>query len=141
MILVIPTINSQILEIYQDKMKIKRSITLICPEFHELFPPNMSLAGSLLFSYDALNKIKQLIKGKNAVIIPGKFCQPKYQLLISEFLRAPLVTSLLPRRDLQFQKQIFCSASLSVLPYISIRPLTNVDEIIERFAKLILYHK
>jgi len=31
MILVIPTINSEILQIYQEKLKIKRSITLICP--------------------------------------------------------------------------------------------------------------
>lgn len=43
----------------------------------------MSLAGCLLFSYEALNKIKQLIEGKKAVIIPGKFSDPKYELLIS----------------------------------------------------------
>lgn len=43
----------------------------------------MSLAGYLLFSYEALNKIKQLIIGRKAIIIPGKFSDPKYELLIS----------------------------------------------------------
>jgi hypothetical protein len=100
MILVIPTVNSEILQIYQEKLKIKRSVTLICPEVHELFPLNMSLSGCLLFSYEALNKIKHLIEGKNAIIIPGKYSSPKYELLISEFLRTPLMTSLKPRRDL-----------------------------------------
>ena len=78
MILVIPTINAKILELYQDKLKIKRSVTLICPEIHEIMPINMSLAGYLLFSYEALNKIKQLIAKKNAIIIPGRYSDPKY---------------------------------------------------------------
>lgn len=104
MILVIPTINCEILQLYQEKLKIKRSITLICPEVHELFPANMSLAGCLLFSYEALNKIRQLIEGKKAVIIPGKFSSPKYELLVSEYLKAPLMTCLKPRKDFEFQK-------------------------------------
>lgn len=102
---------------------------------------NMSLAGCLLFSYEALNKIRQLIKGKKAIIIPGKYSSPKYELLISEFLRTPLMTSLKPRRDLQFQKEIFSAAHLSVLPFISIRENTSIDEIIRNFAKLLLSHK
>ncbi len=101
----------------------------------------MSLAGCLLFSYDALNKIKQLIEGKNAVIIPGKFSSPKYELLISEFLKTPLMTSLKPRKDLESQKQIFSSANILILPYISIKPPTTINEIIHCFAKLIFSYK
>jgi hypothetical protein len=101
----------------------------------------MSLAGYLLFSYEALNKIKQLIAKRNAIIIPGKYSDPKYELLISEYLRAPLMTSLKPRRDLCFQKKLFSDSGLSVLPFISIEPKSPLDHIIENFSRLIFMNR
>ena len=80
----------------------------------------MSLSGSLLFSYTALNRIKRIINGRNAIIIPGKYSDPKYELLISEFLRAPLMTSLKPKRNMEYQKQLFIDSKLQVFPYIAI---------------------
>jgi hypothetical protein len=141
MILVVPTINSEILQIYQEKLKIKRTVTIICPEVHPLFPVNMSLAANLLFSYEALNKIRKVIEGRKAIIVPGKYSDPKYELLISEFLRAPLMTSLKPQKTIDWQKEIFLSSRLSVLPYSKIPSNSEEGSIVEKFALLILKHR
>jgi hypothetical protein len=55
----------------QARIQVKRSLTIICPEVHEIFPSNLSLAAQVFFSPETLYKIKNAISGKKTILIPG----------------------------------------------------------------------
>lgn len=62
----------------QEKIKVNKNITLICPDSHQLYPKSLPLAACLLYSKDALSKIKKLIDGRKAIIIPGRKTSNKF---------------------------------------------------------------
>lgn len=57
-IIVLPTINEAILKHFQARLPLRNNISIICPDTHELYPTNLSLAATLYFSNDALKRIK-----------------------------------------------------------------------------------
>jgi hypothetical protein len=57
LVLVLPTVNETLLKLLQNRIKIRRPVTIITPEVHELFPKNLPLAAQVAFSYETLRKI------------------------------------------------------------------------------------
>ena len=54
LILVLPTLNQHLFALLQNKLKSKRSLTIVCPEVHENFPANLPLAAHVYFSSETL---------------------------------------------------------------------------------------
>ena len=59
----------------EDENKVSSKFTVIVPEAISKFPTHcMSLAQYLKYSSDAMNRIKHLIAGKEAILVPGIVC-------------------------------------------------------------------
>jgi hypothetical protein len=85
-------------------------------------PPHLSLAAQVLFSYETLRKIEEAVGGRKAVIIPGGYDNPIYELLLSEYLKAPLFCSLQVNNDFSDQKKFFKQAEVNTPKHCILSP-------------------
>lgn len=70
-----PAINSASPNNIENEADVSSRFTVIVPEATSKFPTHcMSLAQHLKYSHRAMSRIKQLIKGKEALLIPGFVC-------------------------------------------------------------------
>jgi hypothetical protein len=122
-------------------LRVTRPLTIICPEVHETFPNNLSLAAQVLFSYETLRRIERAIDGRVAVLVPGcdrGHSKMDYEMLLSEYLNVPLLCSLEMRNDRQEQKSFFLGAGFKDQPHCIIPPGTSSQDLLAAFAQLIL---
>ena len=61
----------------------ERRFTIVVPENYTKFAPHMSLSCALLYSPSALNKIREIINGKQAYIVPGRINEADFHLSIA----------------------------------------------------------
>lgn len=94
LVLVLPTLNEHLLNLFQSKLKLTRPVTIITPEVYSAYPCQLSLAAQVYFSYQTLEKISRAITSKSAVLIGGTYSHSAYELLISEYLGVPLLNSI-----------------------------------------------
>jgi hypothetical protein len=95
-ILILPAINEVLLQLLQEKIKISKNITLICPESHQQYPKSLPLSACLLYCKEGLAKIKRILDGKKGVIIPGRCSHTSfiYEYYLSELLNCPIYSTL-----------------------------------------------
>ena len=71
-VLILPAINENILSFIRERTKINKNVTIICPDTHDLYPKALPLAACLLYSNEAILKVKAILNGKKGIIIPGR---------------------------------------------------------------------
>jgi hypothetical protein len=135
-LLVLPAINENLLNIYKEKIKGCKNITIICPESHNLFPKTLPLSGCLFFSHDALCRVKELIVGKVAVIIPGRHygSNSHYEYALSDYLNVPLHCSLKIENKLCGVKRLFKGRNITTPEYKVITAKSCLDDLIGQLA-------
>lgn len=122
-ILIIPAINEFLLELYQSKIKLNKNITLICPESHELYPKSLPLSACLLYSKDALHKIRKILDGRKGIIIPGRQASNRYHQYehhLSDLLNCPLFCTLNVAGSVGANKDIWVKHEISTAAYTTI---------------------
>lgn len=141
-ILIIPAINQFLLELYQSKIKLNKNITLICPQSHGLYPKSLPLSACLLYSKDALHKIKKLLDGRKGIIIPGRqvINKHQYEEHLSDLLNCPLFSTLNLPGSIGANKDIWVKHDIPTAAYTIIQPQSSIQTTIEKFSQLICEH-
>jgi hypothetical protein len=141
LVLILPTLNENIIKALQARLRVTRPLTIICPEVHETFPNNLSLAAQVLFSYESLKRIERAIDGRVAVLVPGcdrSHSKMEHEMLLSEYLNVPLLCSLEMRNDRQQQKAFFVGTGFKSQPHCIIPPGTSPSGLLTAFSQLLL---
>jgi hypothetical protein len=140
LVLVLPTLNENIVRMLQNRLRVSRSLTIICPELHEVFPNNLSLAAQVLFSYETLKRIEKAIDGRVAVLVPGcdrSHSKMEHEMLLSEYLNVPLLCSLQVPNDSPAQKAFFHRTGIAQQPHCIIPPGSTSQQLLGTFCELL----
>lgn len=137
LVLVLPTLNEHLLNLFQSKLKLTRPVTIITPEVYSTYPCQLSLAAQVYFSYQTLEKISRAVGSRSAVLIGGTYSHSAYELLISEYLGVPLLSSTRNGSQFEEDKLFFQKASIPVPAFSLIPPKTPFEELIRITAQLL----
>lgn len=122
----------------ENEVQVSSKFTVIVPEAVSKFPTHcMSLAQHLKYSCKAMNRLKNLVKGKQALIIPGIVCLDT--LAIGDDLDVPIYGSEPEVCHLYSTKsgsrRIFNAAEIDLPP--GDYDIYNIQQLIESMANLI----
>lgn len=88
--MVMPAVDSGLLNEYLKLLSLQPTeIHVVVPE-NSTFPGYLSLASKLYYSDSALGKIRSIIAGRKAYIVPGRMSSCKEEVLLSHSLELPL---------------------------------------------------
>ena len=133
-----PAVKSRHPTNLEDESHVQSRFTVIVPEASSKFPTHcMNLAQHLNYSCEAMTRLKMLITGKQAMIIPGIVCHDT--LAIADFLNIPVygsdpeVTHLYSTKS--GARRIFQAAGVDMPP--GEYDVYNIQQLTECLAELV----
>jgi hypothetical protein len=140
-VLVLPAVNEVLLQALQERVKLSKNITIICPESHEQYPKWLPLSACLLYSKEALCKLKAVLEGKKGVIIPGRRSQNSlaYEYYLSELLNCPIFSTL-DCPTLSDAKRMWTKHNIPTAAFRVLEPKSTIEAAIMQLAELMLEH-